>query len=509
MQNPQSPPAAPAAPAAFRLNGVHLSGAQGLDAAELDALTAPYLLRQVTLADLESLAQQISEKYRERGYFLAHAVVPVQTVRDGVVEISVIMGRLGKVNINVAPDAPITEARVRAFLAPLAPGQPLRGPEYERAMLLLSDQPGLSVRSQLEEGAQSGTTDLTVDVAAARRWTFGADADNLGIKEIGRYRVGGSARWASPFGIGDNLDARLMVSDNANLAFGRVSYEAPIGASGLRAGLGVSRINYRIGGDFAALDPYGTANIFDASLSYPLIRSRQQNLFLRLGADTKDLKDRMNGQDGSSAKKRVSGVNLGWTWELRDKLFGGGYWASSGAWYLGRLSIRDAEAKQNDIATLHTQGSFNKLSFQFSRLQHIVDRHLLYLSLGGQWASKNLDAVEKLSLGGTRGVRAYSSGEVLVDEGLIGSVEWRWSLDDSWTPYLFYDAASGRLSKNPLPDMEENRQSLRGAGIGLQWVLAGNFSINTTLAWRAGTRRARTDGGDRNPRLAVQLQKVF
>jgi hemolysin activation/secretion protein len=32
--------------------------------------------------------------------------VPVQTVRDGIVEISVIEGRLGKVDVVVAPDAP-------------------------------------------------------------------------------------------------------------------------------------------------------------------------------------------------------------------------------------------------------------------------------------------------------------------------------------------------------------------------------------------------------------------
>ncbi|MCL2346095.1 MAG: ShlB/FhaC/HecB family hemolysin secretion/activation protein [Desulfobulbus sp.] len=503
-------PAMPAAPAGFRLNGVRLSGAQALDTAELDALTAPYINRNVTLADLETLAQQIGQKYRERGYFLAQAVVPVQNVKNGIVEISVIEGRLGRITINVAPDAPVSESVVRAFLAPLQEGQALNGPQYERAMLLLSDLPGILVSSSLEEGTQTGTTDLTVNVTAARRFTFSADADNQGTKETGRYRAGGSVRWASPLSLGDNLDARLMISNNSDLKFGRISYEAPLGADGLRGSIGYSRVDYQIGGDFANLDPYGTADIIDASLSYPLIRSRRQNLFLRLSAENKSLKDNYRAID-FSAKKRVDGLSLGWTWELRDNLLGGGYTATSGIWYHGRLDIRDDFSKNADQGPTgrNTQGEFDKYTLQASRLQRIVDRHSLYLSLGGQWSGGNLDASEKLSLGGARGVRAYSSGEALVDEGVIGTAEWRWTIDSALTPFLFYDAGWGRLSKDPLPGESGNRQTLRGAGLGLEWVQAGNFSINATVAWRAGTRAGRTDGGDRNPRLFLQLQKVF
>lgn len=108
-----------AAPAetTFRLNDVRLKGVAALDEQELHQLAAPYLGRDVNLAELQALAQAITAQYREHGYFLAQAIVPVQQVKDGVVEISVIEGRLGQVNVTVAPDAPITAERVRAFLA--------------------------------------------------------------------------------------------------------------------------------------------------------------------------------------------------------------------------------------------------------------------------------------------------------------------------------------------------------------------------------------------------------
>jgi hemolysin activation/secretion protein len=508
---PQSLPAPPAsAPvASFRLNDLRLNGAQTLGSEELQAITRPYIGREVTLADLEALAQAITARYRERGYFLAQAVVPVQTVQGGIVEISVIEGRLGKVDVAVAPDAPIGEQRVRAFLAPLQSGEALSGDRYERAMLLLSDQPGVRVSSALQEGSQPGTTDLTVEVTAGPRWAFTAEADNHGTEESGRYRVGGTARWLSPAGIGDNLDLRAMVSDDG-LWFGRAAYEAPIGASGLRAGIGLARVRYELGGQFADLDARGRADVFDVSLSYPVIRQRRQNLFLRLSADTKKLEDEL-GAVNLSADKRIHGLGLGWAWERRDQVLGGGYWASSGTLYHGKLDIRDplTLAFDQGVGGHRTEGSFTKLSFLISRLQSVIPRHSLFLSLGGQWASKNLDPSEKLALGGARAVRAYPSGELLADQGWIGTVEWRWSYNEALTPFVFYDAARGKLAHDPTPFDGVNRLSLRGYGVGLSWSRPGNFAINATLAWRDGTRPAQTDGGGRNPRLYVQAQKAF
>ena len=207
----------------------------------------------------------------------------------------------------------------------------------------------------------------------------------------------------------------------------------------------------------------------------------------------------------------MQGLGLGWTWERRDEVLGGGYWASSGTLYRGKLDIRDPQtlAFDQSLGGHRTQGDFTKLTFLVSRLQSVVPRHSLFLSLGGQWASKNLDASEKLALGGARAVRAYPSGEVLADEGVIGIVEWRWSYDEEFTPFVFYDAARGKLARDPAIFDGENKLSLRGYGIGISWARPGSFAINATLAWRDGTRRAQTDGGGRNPRLYVQAQKAF
>jgi hemolysin activation/secretion protein len=208
----------------------------------------------------------------------------------------------------------------------------------------------------------------------------------------------------------------------------------------------------------------------------------------------------------------VHGMGAGWAWERRDDWLGGGYWSSAGAVYFGHLSIEDADTLQADQAAggAHTNGSFTKTTFQLSRLQAIAPRQSLYLALGGQAASKNLDASEKLALGGARAVRAYSSDEALVDQGLIGTLEYRWTATRELTPFAFYDAARGATYKSPTwADTGSNIRNLRGTGLGLSWAQPGSFSINATVAWRAGTPPPTTDTAHRGPQFYVQAQKNF
>lgn len=492
------------------LRSLHFAGATVMDAARLEPLAQPYLGRKVGLPELEAIAQAVTALYRSQGYFLAQAQVPVQTIRNGHVEISVIEGRLGRVLLNQAEDAPVSEARVRAYLRPLETGQPLRQADYERAMLLLSDLPGIRVSSGLQVGALPGTTDLVLDVVADQRIMFAMDLDNHGVRETGRVRLGGTMRVASPLGLGDNLDARLMMSQGNGLNFGRLSWEVPLGASGLRLGLGAGRSGYQLDGDFADLDARGVAQIADVSLSYPLIRQRGQNLFLRAGVDVKYLRDELRALDYTS-RKRIHGVSLGWSWERRDSFGGGGYWASSGTLYHGRLQIRDALTAQLDRPPggRDTRGSFTKLNWQLSRLQALAPRHLLYVAVSGQLASKNLDAAEKFSLGGPRAVRAYASGEALVDQGMVATVEWRWAATNELTPFAFFDAAVGRSVRRAGPLDDDVRRSLRGAGIGVVWARPRDFSVTGTVAWRVNSAPGQADGGRSGPRLFVQLQKVF
>lgn len=497
------------AQATFVLKGVQFVGATGVPEAELQAAVADRIGTEVTFQDLEQLAARAVAVYQARGFGLVQAFVPVQEVVDGLVKITISEGVLGNVSIEVAEGAPVAQERVAKTLALLEPGKPLNGRAYERAMLLLSDLPGIKPQSAISAGAASGTTDLTVQVAERDRMQYGLEVDNYGTRDSGRYRVTGSLRWASPFERGDNFDVRVMLAQGMHTAFGRVSYETPVGYRGLRIGGGLARVQYELGGPFAALEPTGVGNVADLSFSYPLIRQRSTNLFLRGAFDNKDLTDRFEAV-GFETRKRIRGAGIGMSFERRDRFLGGGYTSANGLLYQGNLDIKDATSEAFDKPPFgyETEGSFGKFSLQAARLQYLAPKFSLFLGTGMQFASKNLDAYEKLSLGGPKAVRAYATGEVLVDDGWLATLELRYAANPDTTVFAFYDAAHGDFFHDPRAVDVITDRSLRGYGLGVNWSKPGKVTINFSLAWR-GTDPGVTDGGDRNPRLFWTIQKAF
>jgi len=513
LPQPQSLPAMPATTSpqdSFVLRGVRFPGASVFSERQLQALVANRIGKPTTLDDLDQIAAQVTVLYRKAGYVFATAVVPVQEVRDGVVEISVVEGRLGHITLEIDPATPVSEERIRAMLAPLESGKALSGKLYERSMLLLSDLPGVKAQSSLSSGVEAGTTDLTVKIAPAAPVNVSLGLDDYGTREAGTLRGGGSLRWNSPFGIGDNLDARALVSERGGTVFGRLSYEAPLGHDGVRAGFGASQVDYSLGGAFGALDAIGTSRIYDASMTIPVVRQRNQNFFLRLMLDRKQLTDKLRAV-GYSSHKRVTGGGIGWAWERRDDFGGGGYLSSNGTIYHGRLRLQDPAnlAYDQSLFGSHAAGQFSKLTFQFSRLQALWPKQTLYLGIGGQVSSRNLDASEQLSLGGHDAVRAYPQGEVLVDRGFIANLEYRYAASEDISVYAFYDASRGWLNKRyDLPGNVKPMRSLHGPGLGMNWARPGKFSLDLTVAWRTSAP-AVTSGGDKQPRVFFQLQKFF
>lgn len=491
----------------FVLQSVEFVGAAGVAESELQAAVADRIGESVKFADLEQLAAVVTEVYRKRGYVLARAFLPVQEVTDGRVRISISEGLLGNVGIEMADGAPVSQARVAKTLAILEPGKPLNGKQYERAMLLLTDLPGVKPHSTASAGAVRGTTDLTVQIAGRDRVQYALELDDYGTGDSGRYRITGSLRWASPFGRGDNLDLRLMLAEGAHTVFGRVSYETPVGYTGLRVGAGLARVQYELGGPFAPLKPTGEGTVTDLSWSYPLIRQRNVNLFLRGMLDRKELTDRYEAV-GFKLDKRVQGVGVGFAFERRDKFGGGGYTSANGVLYRGNLDIRDpVEAARDRIVGYGVGGSFAKLTLQAARLQYLTPKMNLFVSGGLQRASKNLDAYEQLSLGGPKAVRAYATGELLVDDGWLATAELRYAATPETTLFAFYDGAHGDLHHDPKP--WDVARSLRGYGLGINWGRPGVATMQLTLAWR-GTGPALTDtGAHDDPRLYWSIQKAF
>jgi hemolysin activation/secretion protein len=66
---------------------------------DLGKVTAPHVHRELTTEDLEALWLVLTRLYINAGYITSGAVIPDQTVRDGVITIQIIEGELSAIEI--------------------------------------------------------------------------------------------------------------------------------------------------------------------------------------------------------------------------------------------------------------------------------------------------------------------------------------------------------------------------------------------------------------------------
>ena len=492
LQEPVRP--ALTAPDSFRVlvKGFRVTRASVFAEADLTALLKDYVGRELSLADLEEAAALITRYYRDRGYFVARAYVPAQEIRDGIVEITVLEGRLGAVKLFV-PEGRRSETSPRLVRGMISANQPpgsvIRSDGLERGLLLLSDTPGIAARATLAPGEEPGTSDLTVDVADSPVLTGSADLDNFGNRYTGAFRLGGTAFLNSPAGLGDVVSARIQASQGSQN--GRLGYQIPLGYRGLRVGAALSHVQYKLCCDFKSLDAKGTGTDFTATGQYPFVRSRNSNLYGSLAASAKRFSD---DSIDKSSDRTVRSAILGLSGDSRDSAGGGGLNAYSIAYTNGKLDLLlESELSQDQQSGQNKNGSYSKTNYALSRLQRLGFATSLYLSLSGQTASKNLDSSEQFALGGPYGVRGYPTGEAIGDQGMLATVEGRWQFQDNWQAALFYDRGQILLHKNEWPGWQgsnttiTNSYSLSGTGVSLDYSRPGRALVRLMLAMKLGT----------------------
>ena len=112
------------------------------------------------------------------------------------------------------------------------------------------------------------------------------------------------------------------------------------------------------------------------------------------------------------------------------------------------------------------------------------------------------------------GVRAYPEGEAYADQGVIVSLEGRMLLPKfsqrmpgQMQLVAFVDAGTVEYHRDPWFS-GDNRRTLRGAGVGINWADPGNFVVRAYYARRLGNEPA-ISAPDRRGRFWIQGVKYF
>jgi len=487
------------------LTEVRFEGAVSVPMAVLEGLAAPYLNREIPLAAVFQLAEEVTAEYRRRGMVLSRAVVGPQRIEDGVVTIQILEGYIDKVGIegNAGGYRPYLER----YLAPVTASRPTDGAALSRALLLTRDLKGLDVRSVVTPSPTlAAAADLSL-VVERRPFEAYVAVDNRGTRWLGPVQVYGGAIFNDGLGLGERISATVVAApDDNELGFVALSYEQPLGGSGLRMNAFGSYARTRPGDELRALGLEGESTTLGAGLDYPILRSRAMNVFVR---------SVFTARDSNSANDLIDPL-------FDDKIrtlsaeFLGNYADVSGGFTSGRVALTQGlnvfgATEDGDADKSRATGSaqFTRFNIELSHTRPLVQEVMVQVAVAAQVSTHSLLASEEFGLGGSSYGRGFDNSELTGDDGLAGKVElfrtFRGAGLASIEPYVFYEAGAVRQI-DPLPG-EARRDSLGSAGVGVRVAL--NDVVAGSLEFAQPFERDVASRGDRDGRVFFTLSAAF
>jgi hemolysin activation/secretion protein len=440
-----------------RVTSVSVEGVTAYPQPEIAGLTSGLVGPAVPLPQIDAARQAILQRYRADGYVLT--TVSANLGADGRLQFVVTEGRIASVKLD--GDIGPAGTQVLRFLNRLTETQPIDSVTLERYLLLAQDVPGVSLRAVLEPSTDTpGALNLIAQVS--RQPISGlATMDNRAFNETGPVEFLGLLDLNSFSELGEKTELSYYHTFPNSQNFGQVSTEAFLGGSGLKGkvygGYGPTVPTGALG----QLGYNGTTTVFGTSLSYPVIRSRQQTLNVNLFFDLLDsrITTTTTGERALASYDALRVIRSSADYALSDTWLGAERSAINAATVRFSEGMKLLGASATGYAPtsprIGEQTGFFKINFETSRTQTLFapweGATVGFMGLlTGQWSPSILPPAEQFYLGGSRFTRGYYSGQVPGDKALAATVElqlntgfettvFEKSLDISTQFYAFYD----------------------------------------------------------------------
>jgi hemolysin activation/secretion protein len=470
----QLPPTvtSPQTASASTLRGVRFAGST-IDPPRLANAARMFAGAPLTRETLQKLANAITAIYAKSDIAFYAVSIPTQDLAKGVVTVKVVEGRIARYTL--AKRTRSTPNRlIDAQLQPLLADKPTHKPQLERAIGLLRDIPGQTVKADVRTTSKPDELDLALDISRKQleitlnvnnrgvvNVTTGVQAQ-IGIAANGLLREGDSTRFtaAVPF-------------QPSRYQFYSASHTTPIGASGTTFGFNGAYVHTR------TRDPEvrGEAKQFGIVIAHPVIRSNQRNLSMTASLDGTNSKNYF--LDTAFGGFHTRALRFGASWSVLGKDDG----------YAITASLSQGLDALGARATFgYSQESYRKANLQLVALKQVNSKVAVKASLRGQYSQDRLPTTERFALGGEGAGLAYRYGIVTADKGASADVELSWRLigknatSRGISVFAYADGATARSFARPAYRLDGRNFTLASAGGGLR--------INPTKTWAATVQLA-------------------
>lgn len=476
---------------------------QGVSAYPLADLADTYdqqLARRVSVDDLVQSANAITARYRNDGYFLTRAVVAETDPTIGAARIVVFEGYISELQLTGEG-----ARAVEPILKPLVNQRPLTIGELDRRLSLASDVPGIKLTSRIEPVIGDPAQHRLVVETQMTSGSAGAYVDNRGSENQGPWQVYLSGARNSTFTPGDQMTLGVLtVPERPNeLTYVDASYSV-VAPGGGRIRFGVS--GYETDAPIQNASGWigGSSRMASVTLSHPLIRSRDKNLWLNAGLDVRRVDQNYAATGRSDETLTVARVSV-----AAQRRFSPGWVAGSVQLSKG-LDAFGATTQRSPLNTRYdATGEFVKVNAQVSGYRDLSKYVGVYVEAAGQWSHDPLLSSEEFFVGGPTYGRGYDYGETSGDKAVAGMIEARVGYDPKGDliafaqAFAFFDTAKV-WNKTPGRDWSEQ---LSSAGFGSRITFDRKATLRIEIA--KPLSRPPYNQPDKGWRTFVSLSKQF
>ncbi|MEN9219070.1 MAG: ShlB/FhaC/HecB family hemolysin secretion/activation protein [Gloeomargarita sp. DG_2_bins_126] len=467
------------------VESLEVVGSTILSPKEIAKLIEPVLYRQVTLRQVQEVADAITRIYVDGGYITSRAAIAAETIPSGNLRIDVTEGRL--VDIQITGNQRLFTSYIRDRLK-LGAKTPLNSNALEDQLRLLKAVPYLeNVEASLRPAEKPGESILVVRVQEDKQpFVMSFGVDNYVPPSIATQRGYVSIGYQNLSGIGDEIFGSYTVGLNftdwprAALNEYNFTYRAPInpmdGTVQVRALVTNNRITDE---SFEAINISGESQLYEFSFRQPIIRSVRQELALSTGftwqqSQTFTFAGPTPFGLGPDEKgfSRTSVLKFGTDYIYRD---GSGAWLALGQFNLGLPIFGATDNPDGSIpGKITPDGRFFSFQGQGQRVQNLGNDFLLIVRGDVQLAATPLLAQQQFVIGGAQSVRGYRQNARAGDNGLRISLESRVPLARDKNGQVFFQLAPfiefGRVWNNKAnPNQVDPLNTLAGIGTAFIW----------------------------------------
>lgn len=413
-----------------------------------------YINRCIGMPEITQLARDISDWYIHRGYITSRAFLTEQDLSHGELNISVLEGRLEKINLEGS------SSRQLQMAFPGLEGEILNLRDIEQGMEQINRLRSNPVQIEILPSEKPGYSIVNLTATPEFPLKVSIGFDNSGQKSTGTGQLNGSLTGNNLLGLAD----KWFVSGARSSDFSS-SHDAQSVQAGLSIPYGYNLLDYSyswsnylntINNNGFYWASTGDSQAHRFTVSRVLFRDGEIKTGASVGFTHQISRNYLNGVSLESSSRKLSSLLFGLN--HTQKILGGvatlNPTFSHGVPWLG---AEDDSGKNGDMP----KAGFKKWSVNGS-FQLPVTNNLWWLtSVYGQWSPDRLYGSERLTIGGESSVRGFKEQYLSGDNGgywrnelsyalftlpFIGQVSSVAALDGGWLQKDRHDPwASGTL----------------------------------------------------------------